>query len=130
EDLGLSDLDELDLLLLDDGHCLHDQIVDLCRKADLNPTEAANSVTRASSLTTIMQLVAAGLGATLVPESAVPTECRRPGVATATFRDDVTAQRQIGLVYRNSSSRAEEFHLLGELITAAYHEALALPAEA
>ncbi len=130
EDLGLSDLDELDLLLLDDGHCLHDQIVDLCRKADLNPTEAANSVTRASSLTTIMQLVAAGLGATLVPESAVPTECRRPGVATDTFRDDVTAQRQIGLVYRNSSSRAEEFHLLGELITAAYHEALALPAEA
>ncbi|MDO5669488.1 MAG: hydrogen peroxide-inducible genes activator [Corynebacterium sp.] len=124
EDLGLSDLDALDLLLLDDGHCLHDQIVDLCRQADLNPTEATNSVTRASSLTTIMQLVAAGLGATLVPVSALRTECHRPGLAIATFAADVTAQREIGLVARNSSSRSEDFEILGELLTAAFQAAL------
>ncbi|NLF90048.1 MAG: LysR family transcriptional regulator [Corynebacterium marinum] len=127
-DLGLSDLDQLDLLLLDDGHCLHDQIVDLCRKADLNPTEATNSVTRASSLTTIMQLVAGGLGATLVPVSAVGTECNRPGLAMANFRTDVTAERSIGLVYRTSSSRAEEFKILGTLVTAAFHTSVAEPA--
>lgn len=129
-DLGLAELDQLDLLLLDDGHCLHDQIVDLCRKADLNPTEATNSVTRASSLTTIMQLVVGGLGATLVPVSALNTECQRPGLAVARFRDDVTAQRQIGLVHRSSSSRAEEFLLLGQLVTEAFHAALAKPVSA
>lgn len=129
-DLGLAELDQLDLLLLDDGHCLHDQIVDLCRKADLNPTEATNSVTRASSLTTIMQLVVGGLGSTLVPVSALNTECQRPGLAVARFRDDVTAQRQIGLVHRSSSSRAEEFQMLGQLVTEAFHTAVAEPVSA
>lgn len=121
-DLGLNALNDLDLLLLDDGHCLHDQIVDLCRKADVNPSDATNSVTRASSLTTIMRLVDGGLGSTLVPASALETECSRPGLATAFFSDDVTAEREIGLVFRNSSSRAEEFRLFGELVTAAYRD--------
>lgn len=123
-DLSLSTLNELDLLLLDDGHCLHDQIVDLCRKADVNPSEATNSVTRASSLTTIMRLVTGGLGTTLVPASALETECTRPGLAIAYFNDDVTAEREIGLVFRNSSSRAEEFQAFGELVTAAHQDAI------
>ena len=125
DDLGLDCLQDLDLLLLDDGHCLHDQIVDLCRSADINPTEATNAVTRASSLTTIMQLVAGGLGSTLVPLSAVATETTRPGLAVSRFGDSVTAQREIGLVFRSSSSRNEEFGILGELITAAYQAAVA-----
>ena len=125
DDLGLDCLQDLDLLLLDDGHCLHDQIVDLCRSADINPTEATNAVTRASSLTTIMQLVAGGLGSTLVPLSAVSTETTRPGLAVSRFGDSVTAQREIGLVFRSSSSRNEEFGILGELITAAYQAAVA-----
>ena len=125
DDLGLDCLLDLDLLLLDDGHCLHDQIVDLCRSADINPTEATNAVTRASSLTTIMQLVAGGLGSTLVPLSAVATETTRPGLAVSRFGDSVTAQREVGLVFRSSSSRNEEFGILGELITAAYQAAVA-----
>jgi len=125
DDLGLDCLQDLDLLLLDDGHCLHDQIVDLCRSADINPTEATNAVTRASSLTTIMQLVAGGLGSTLVPLSAVATETTRPGLAVSRFDDSVTAQREVGLVFRSSSSRNEEFGILGELITAAYQAAVA-----
>jgi len=125
DDLGLDCLQDLDLLLLDDGHCLHDQIVDLCRSADINPTEATNAVTRASSLTTIMQLVAGGLGSTLVPLSAVSTETTRPGLAVSRFGDSVTAQREVGLVFRSSSSRNEEFGILGELITAAYQAAVA-----
>ncbi len=125
DDLGLDCLQDLELLLLDDGHCLHDQIVDLCRSADINPTEATNAVTRASSLTTIMQLVAGGLGSTLVPLSAVATETTRPGLAVSRFDDSVTAQREVGLVFRSSSSRNEEFGILGELITAAYQAAVA-----
>ena len=65
-DLALGDLEDLDLLLLDDGHCLRDQIIDLCRRAQVSPTNATNSVTRASSLTTVMQLIIGKLGATLI----------------------------------------------------------------
>ncbi|RNE49320.1 hydrogen peroxide-inducible genes activator [Corynebacterium alimapuense] len=123
-DLGLDCLEDLDLLLLDDGHCLRDQIVDLCRTAELNPTETTNSITRASSLTTIIQLVAGGLGSTLIPKSAVNSECARPGLATASFRPGISAQREVGLVFRNSSSRAGEFAAFGELVTAAYLKAI------
>ncbi len=128
QDLELSALEDLDLLLLDDGHCLHDQIVDLCRRADINPISSTTAVTRASSLTTVMQLVVAGLGSTLVPISAIPWECTRPGLATANFNSDVTANRCIGLVYRSSSSRAEEFEQFALILRRAFQEAVALAA--
>lgn len=123
-DLQLDALEDLDLLLLDDGHCLRDQVVDLCRLANVNPTEATDAVTRASSLTTIIQLVVAGLGTTLVPESSLTTECQRPGLSLAHFEPSVSAQRTVGLVYRSSSSRAEEYKALGSLIKAAFDSAL------
>lgn len=128
QDLELSALEDLDLLLLDDGHCLHDQIVDLCRRGDINPISSTTAVTRASSLTTVMQLVVAGLGSTLVPISAIPWECTRPGLATANFNSDVTANRCIGLVYRSSSSRAEEFEQFALILQRAFQEAVALAA--
>lgn len=128
QDLELSALEDLDLLLLDDGHCLHDQIVDLCRRGDINPISSTTAVTRASSLTTVMQLVVAGLGSTLVPISAIPCECTRPGLATANFNSDVTANRRIGLVYRSSSSRAEEFEQFALILQRAFQEAVALAA--
>lgn len=128
QDLELSALEDLDLLLLDDGHCLHDQIVDLCRRGDINPISSTTAVTRASSLTTVMQLVVAGLGSTLVPISAIPWECTRPGLATANFNSDVTANRHIGLVYRSSSSRAEEFEQFALILQRAFQEAVALAA--
>lgn len=128
QDLELSALEDLDLLLLDDGHCLHDQIVDLCRRGDINPISSTTAVTRASSLTTVMQLVVAGLGSTLVPISAIPWECTRPGLATANFNSDVTANRRIGLVYRSSSSHAEEFEQFALILQRAFQEAVALAA--
>ncbi len=123
-DLTLDVLQDLDLLLLDDGHCLRDQIVDLCRIVHASPVTTAESATRASSLTTILQLVVAGLGSTLVPASAIATECTRPGLGLATFDDSVIAQRTIGLVCRSSSSRSAEYEHLGELVTEAYRRAV------
>lgn len=123
-DLALGDLEDLDLLLLDDGHCLRDQIIDLCRRAQVSPTNATNSVTRASSLTTVMQLIIGKLGATLIPESAIETEANRPGLSVATFSPDVSADRQIGIVYRNSTARADDFRASGNLVTDAYESAL------
>ncbi|WP_342319888.1 LysR substrate-binding domain-containing protein [Corynebacterium mayonis] len=124
-DLNLKVLDELDLLLLDDGHCLRDQIVDLCRLVHTAPETAVDSATRASSLTTIMQLVVAGFGSTLVPISAVATECVRPGLGLASFDSSVVAQRTVGVVSRSSSSRVEEYNDLGALVTRAYELAAA-----
>ncbi|MCG7275193.1 hydrogen peroxide-inducible genes activator [Corynebacterium singulare] len=124
QDLTLEQLDALDLLLLDDGHCLRDQVLDLCRRAKINPSEATNAVTRASSLTTILQLVMGSLGTTLVPESALATECTHPQLAVARFAPTATAERQVGLTFRSSAARAEEFRTFGALVTAAYHAAL------
>ena len=123
--MQVAELRDLDLLLLDDGHCLRDQIVDLCRHAHVNPAEATNSVTRASSLTTIMQLVMGGLGCTLIPKSALATECHGKNLGIAYFDPEVTAEREIGLAFRSSAARSEEFREFGTLITAAYENALA-----
>ncbi|MCK7636875.1 hydrogen peroxide-inducible genes activator [Corynebacterium pygosceleis] len=124
EDVTLPELRKLNLLLLDDGHCLRDQIIDLCQSQDFSPTPQGpgTATTRAASLSTVMQCVAGGLGATLVPVSAVPSECDRPGLAVARFTDGVSARRTIGLAYRASSARREEFQQLGELIRGAYDD--------
>lgn len=124
-DLALDDLNQLDLLLLDDGHCLRDQVLDLCRRADINPSEASNSLTRATSLTTLLHLVRGGLGATLAPASAINTEAPLPGLSISTFQESVTAQREMGLIYRSSSSRVAEFAEFGELVTEAFERSLA-----
>ncbi|MCX7539631.1 hydrogen peroxide-inducible genes activator [Corynebacterium antarcticum] len=124
EDVTLSELKQLNLLLLDDGHCLRDQIIDLCQSQDFIPAPSGpgKATTRAASLATVMQCVAGGLGTTLVPVSAIPSECDRPGLAVARFAPGVDAQRTIGLAYRASSARREEFQQLGELIRAAFAE--------
>ena len=122
-DLTLDALRDLELLLLDDGHCLRDQIVELCQLAEVDRSPGAQSATRAASLTTVVQLVVAGLGSTLVPMSAVATECARPGIAVSAFADGVEAKRTVGLVMRSSSRRQQEFARLGELVTRAYEKA-------
>lgn len=122
QNLTLDVLEELDLLLLDDGHCLRDQIVDLCKNVQTTPSNSSQSDTRAASLTTIMQLVVAGLGSTLVPKSAIAAECTRPGLGLSTFQKSVDAKRTIGLAYRSSSSRIHEFEELGALCRKAYKE--------
>ncbi|MDI9918785.1 hydrogen peroxide-inducible genes activator [Rhodococcus sp. IEGM 1379] len=111
-DLTAEVLDELPLLLLDDGHCLRDQTLDLCRSVDAHPLAGD---TRATSLATIVQCVAGGLGVTLVPESAVAVESRRAELATATFAAPAPG-RTIGLVFRSSSGRAEGFGQLADVV--------------
>lgn len=122
--LSLEALGDLELLLLDDGHCLRDQVIDLCKRADARNASAAHSDTRAASLTTVIQLVMAGFGATLVPFSAVATECDRPGLGLATFAEGAEAHRTVGMAYRASSTRGEEFAALGEMIAHVYAAAV------
>lgn len=112
-DLPIDVLDELPLLLLDEGHCLRDQTLDLCRSVDARPVSGD---TRATSLTTVVQCVAGGLGVTLVPDSAVPVETGRGDLATARFAAPAPG-RSIGLVFRASSGRADAYRALAELVT-------------
>ncbi|OOK73806.1 bacterial regulatory helix-turn-helix, lysR family protein [Mycobacterium kansasii] len=75
-------LAQLPLLLLDEGHCLRDQALDVCHKAGVR-VELAD--TRAASLATAIQCVAGGLGVTLIPQSAVAVEAARSRAGLAHF---------------------------------------------
>ncbi|UQX09843.1 hydrogen peroxide-inducible genes activator [Candidatus Mycobacterium methanotrophicum] len=107
-----SALAQLPLLLLDEGHCLRDQVLDICRKAGVR---AALTNTRAASLTTAVQCVTGGLGVTLIPQSAVPVETARSRLELAYFAAPRPGRR-IGLVFRSSSGRQRSYRQLAGLI--------------
>jgi LysR family hydrogen peroxide-inducible transcriptional activator len=111
-----STLAQLPLLLLDEGHCLRDQALDICRKAGVR-AELTN--TRAASLATAVQCVAGGLGVTLIPQSAVSVEAARSQLGLAYFAAPCPGRR-IGLVFRSSSDREGAYRQLaghiGELV--------------
>ena len=114
-------LAQLPLLLLDEGHCLRDQALDVCHKAGVQ-AELAN--TRAASLATAVQCVTGGLGVTLIPQSAVPVEAARSRLGLAQFAAPRPGRR-IGLVFRSSSGRDESYRqlagVLGKLIAREHH---------
>ncbi|QMU80023.1 LysR family transcriptional regulator [Streptacidiphilus sp. PB12-B1b] len=107
---------DLDVLLLEEGHCLRDQALELCREAP--------GGTRAAGLPTLVQLVAGGLGVTLLPAAAVAVETGRSDrLATTRFAAPAPGRR-IGLTHRPGSARTPEYHRLA----AALRDALqALP---
>ncbi|MCZ9341128.1 LysR substrate-binding domain-containing protein, partial [Streptomyces sp. TRM76130] len=83
EGVPRSALRSLDLLLLDEGHCLRDQALDICREAGRADVP---TTTTAAGLSTLVQLVAGGLGVTLLPRTAVRVETSRAGgLLTAYF---------------------------------------------
>ncbi|MBH0775144.1 hydrogen peroxide-inducible genes activator [Nocardia bovistercoris] len=114
-DLTPDSLDALPLLLLDEGHCLRDQTLDLCRSVDAHP--AAVGDTRAASLSTVVQCVAGGLGVTLIPQMAVAAETGRAAIDTAHFAAPAPG-RTIALAYRASTARAEDYEFLAAIIRA------------
>ena len=106
------DLQSEEVLLLDDGHCLRDQALSLCNRA--GASELGDF--RASSLTTLVQMVAGGVGVTLLPEMSLRAEAgpeRRLALVPFSRNGPV---RTIGLAWRPSSTRKSEFRLLGEAI--------------
>jgi LysR family hydrogen peroxide-inducible transcriptional activator len=107
------DLDDQTVLLLEDGHCLRDQALEVCKRAG-----AVESVeVRATSLPTLVQMVAGGLGMTLLPEAAIATLVQKHGpVALAEFAKPVPG-RTVGLAWRTSSGRLREFRLLAETMS-------------
>ena len=104
ETITRQDLDELDLLLLSEGHCLAQQVMELCHVSQrANSGEMADL--RASSLETLMQLVGAGFGSTLVPALAMRGSwASGSGVVTRELDFD-EAHRRVSLFHRKSFPR-------------------------
>ena len=95
------------LLLLEEGHCLRGHALDVCRMGD----KTARAQFEASSLHTLVHMVAAGIGVTLIPRLAVDAHIVR-STDVSLSRLAVPASRRIGLAWRGTSSRSEEFRLL------------------
>jgi LysR family transcriptional regulator, hydrogen peroxide-inducible genes activator len=99
------------LILLEEGHCLRDQALDYCAKGRWN---VASNLS-ATSLATVMQMVANGYGATLVPEVAVDVELRDDRVKLLRFVEPQPG-RNIGLAWRRTSPRKVDFLALGQMV--------------
>ena len=100
------------VILLEEGHCLRDQATQVCRLVFSEPSEV-----QATSMATLAQMVAAGLGVTLLPECAVKIEAAPGrGIVTRKFVG-VPPNRTVGLVWRKSSPYSRAFSELAELLT-------------
>lgn len=104
------DLDRL--LLLEEGHCLRDQALAVCGAGKRSLVNFG-----ATSMSTLLQMVAHDMGVTLIPEIAVATETSRNAIRVVPFTEPQPS-RQIGLVWRRSSQRDGDMQALAEAIIA------------
>ena len=104
-------LREMRLLLLEEGHCFRDQALSFCKRQSLQPRELLDG----SSLTTLVQMVGAGIGVTLIPEMAVAVETRSAPVSVAGFPAPGPS-RQIGMVWRRSSPLARQLAQVADVV--------------
>lgn len=108
------DLDGEEVMLLDDGHCFREQALAYCSRVG-----AVEGGYRATSLTTLVQMVAGGAGVTLLPGLAVPVENRRDELRLRPFAPKVPA-RTLALVWRRGSAFETTLKPIGETLRAAY----------
>ncbi len=112
-------LREMQLLLLEEGHCFRDQALSFC---DMRPSEPRD-ILDGSALSTLVQMVGAGIGVTLIPEMAVALETRSADVAVARFTSD-RPTRQMGMIWRKTTPLAPQLRRIAETI-----QALAKPSQ-
>ncbi|PWR01490.1 LysR family transcriptional regulator [Meridianimarinicoccus roseus] len=96
-------LREMRLLLLEEGHCFRDQALSFCKIGATEPRELLDG----SSLSTLVQMVGAGIGVTLIPDMAVPVETRSANVSIARFASPAPS-RTIGMIWRRTSPLADQ----------------------
>lgn len=112
KDLTMADIDMKQMLLLEEGHCLREHVLDACVLADVKDSAAY----QATSLETLRHMVAEGMGITLIPELAVPTKQYKNDALRYIEFSDPKPNRRIGMLYRQNSYRAPAFEAIGELI--------------
>jgi len=103
-------LQAMRLLLLEEGHCFRDQALSFCNMSAL-PRDGLDG----SSLTTLVQMVGAGLGVTLIPEMAVSVETKSAEVTVQRFAA-AEPKRRLGMVWRKTSPLAENLTALAEVV--------------
>jgi LysR family hydrogen peroxide-inducible transcriptional activator len=116
--VGVEQIDQSKLILLEDGHCLRDQALAFCATARNRGIAAGGAGTTsfgASSLTTVIQMVAAGYGITLIPQIAADVEQRDSRVKFLQLRRPQPG-RSIGLVFRKTSPRQADFDALADVV--------------
>ncbi|GAB4394627.1 MAG: hydrogen peroxide-inducible genes activator [Kiloniellaceae bacterium] len=99
------------LLLLEEGHCFRDQALSFCDFHTARPRELLDG----SSLSTLVQMVGAGIGVTLIPEMAVAVETRSAAVSITRF-EDPRPSRTIGMVWRKASPLAAQLQQIAEVV--------------
>jgi LysR family transcriptional regulator, hydrogen peroxide-inducible genes activator len=104
-------LREMRLLLLEEGHCFRDQALSFCKSQSSGPREMLD----ANSLSTLVQMVSAGIGVTLIPEMAVAVETRSAAVSVTRFKNPQPS-RTIGMVWRKTSPLARQLLQISEVV--------------
>ncbi|MGR3271066.1 hydrogen peroxide-inducible genes activator [Thalassococcus profundi] len=111
------DLRRMRLLLLEEGHCFRDQALAFCNTPQSLPKDGLEG----SSLSTLVQMVGAGIGVTLIPDMAVKVETRSANVAVARFPDP-QPRRTLGMIWRRASPLAPQLRQIAEVVRAALHD--------
>ncbi|MEP1767725.1 MAG: hydrogen peroxide-inducible genes activator [Sulfitobacter sp.] len=128
-ELPVPDMDtlgQMKLLLLEEGHCFRDQALSFCAMRNTLPREGLDG----SSLSTLVQMVGAGIGVTLIPELAVPVETRSAEVSIAQL-DAPCPKRTVGMIWRKSSALSAQLEGIAALVRQAAdaHPAFAHPSK-
>lgn len=104
-------LREMRLLLLEEGHCFRDQALSFCNMQSVPPRELLDG----SSLSTLVQMVGAGIGVTLIPEMAVAVETRSASVSVSRFQGSQPS-RTVGMIWRKTSPLAKQLLRVAEVV--------------
>ncbi|MEO1138582.1 MAG: hydrogen peroxide-inducible genes activator [Pseudomonadota bacterium] len=108
---SVADLQSMRLLLLEEGHCFRDQALAFCNM----PATGSRQELEGTSLSTLVQMVGAGIGVTLIPEMAVPVETRSAPVSIAQFNAPQPTRR-VGMIWRKTSPLTEQFKDIAALV--------------
>ncbi|KIN72003.1 hydrogen peroxide-inducible genes activator [Sulfitobacter guttiformis] len=107
----MNTLSQMKLLLLEEGHCFRDQALSFCSLRNSLPREGLDG----SSLTTLVQMVGAGIGVTLIPEMAIPVETRSAAVSIAQMGAP-HPKRTVGMIWRKTSVLSKQLGDIAELV--------------
>jgi LysR family hydrogen peroxide-inducible transcriptional activator len=121
----LEALRRMRLLLLEEGHCFRAQALSFCSMHSAAPRDALDG----SSLSTLVQMVGAGLGVTLIPEMAAPVETRSAPVSIARF-DAPKPSRVVGMIWRKANPLTARFHEIADVVRRSARPISAQPASA
>ena len=111
---NIDELQTMRLLLLEEGHCLRDQALSFCNMQTARPREGLDG----SSLSTLVQLVGARIGVTLIPEMALSVETRSAPVCVSHF-EAPKPSRTVGMIWRKTNPLGQQLSLIADEVKAA-----------